>query len=490
MTIVAIVIICVLLNCFLVNADQLKLTFSSTDGSSCENISNGYFYYEDGTGYSLDIMTQAFDGGTEITISSVDPMDSIYLEWYYAPDPWILRINDADYPCGQQGYVQEYVKIPEEQGDVYSATIVLGTSRERLIDIYAFSEGELPDFVHVWETPYEEADILFISTHADDEVLFFGGAVPTYVDQGNVRIQVAYFTDFFQSEPYRVQELLDGLWEMGITHYPQLGKFYDNYSESYEEAAGQFDYNECLEYMVETIRRFKPQVVVGQDINNGEYGHGGHMWCSRLIADAIEISADESSFTESVKVYGTWDVLKTYFHLYPSNMLELNARIPLVSFSGRTAIEVANDAYDLHRSQSSWMWFKVSDGQDPELAEYGDKLNCTKFGLYKTLVGDDTPGQNDMLENIVPYDIQQVLNAAENETLTDETIISESETSIDTEVETDSILDSAEAGKEGKSGTAVWIIIIIIVLAVVGLLIAYIHVQNKKQRRRKRKKVS
>ena len=31
--------------------------------------------------------------------------------------------------------------------------------------------------------------------------------------------------------------LLEGLWIMGLTHYPQLGEFYDNYSESYEEAA-------------------------------------------------------------------------------------------------------------------------------------------------------------------------------------------------------------------------------------------------------------
>lgn len=103
------------------------------------------------------------------------------------------------------------------------------------------------------------------------------------MDRGGIRLQVAYFTDFFQSEPYRVQELLEGLWIMGLRNYPQLGEFYDNYSESYEEAEQQFDHDASLEYMVRTIRRFKPQVVIGQDPDNGEYGHGGHIWCARII---------------------------------------------------------------------------------------------------------------------------------------------------------------------------------------------------------------
>lgn len=383
-----------------VQAAQLNVRMESSDGTGCGNISDDYFYYTD-----IEGSTQRFEAGTQITLTSDEPMTSIYIKWYYAPDPWTLRINGTDYPQGRKGYVQEYVEIPKEQGEVTSATIVLGQSAERIVDIYAFSQGALPEFVHVWEDPWEEADILLLSTHADDEILFFGGIIPTYADKGNVRIQVAYFTDFFQTEPYRVQELLDGLWCMGVTHHPQLGEFYDHYSESYEEAAGQFDYDSSVEYMVRTIRRFKPQVVIGQDFDNGEYGHGGHMWCARALKDALEITADAGSYPASAGTYGTWDVPKAYFHLYPENMIELDARVPLARFGGRTALEVAREAYGLHESQSSWMWFQVNDGYDPELAEHGDKLNCTKFGLYRSLVGADT-GDGDILEHITVYNEQ------------------------------------------------------------------------------------
>ena len=45
-------------------------------------------------------------------------------------------------------------------------------------------------------------------------------------------------SDQYKTEPFRNHELLDGLWEMGVTHYPQLGEFWDLYSESLEEAEG------------------------------------------------------------------------------------------------------------------------------------------------------------------------------------------------------------------------------------------------------------
>ena len=89
--------------------------------------------------------------------------------------------------------------------------------------------------------------------------------------------------EFTSSAKIREHEKLDGLWESGIKHYPICGDFPDLYSTSLEAAKKQYIYDDVLSYTTSTIRRFKPLVVVTQDLN-GEYGHGGHMLFSHAVA--------------------------------------------------------------------------------------------------------------------------------------------------------------------------------------------------------------
>jgi len=465
-------------------ADQLSPAFASTDGSSCTDISDGDYF-----------TTEYFDPGTEITLTSDTAIDSLYIIWEAIPGSWTLDAGGQTMTCGQDGYLHEFIKLPA--GTSY-ATICVGSERLTIADVYAFSGGELPAFVQTWEAPYEEADILLVSTHADDEVLFFGGIIPNYTDRGDVRVQVAYFTDLFQSETYRNHEILNGLWHMGVTHYPQLGEFYDYYSESYEEAVEQYNYYQSLEYMVRTIRRFKPQVLIGQDPQNGEYGHGGHMWCARVLEDAVEVSGDPEVCPESAEQYGTWDVPKTYFHLWPENTLVLDARTPLSSFGGKTEIEVAKEAYEEHQSQQ-WCWFYVSDGYDEEGNPDGYEYSCTKYGLYRTLVGQDT-GANDLMENLVSYDAQEVqaaqAKAAEEEAsrAAEEAAKKAAEAQTSEEAVTaataQSVLDPSNptAVPGGKNTTAITILIIlavIVVLIMIGLIV--ISRSRKKMKEKERR---
>ena len=385
-------------------ASQLKMYFSSTDGSACHDIADGDYF-----------TTEYFNFGTEVTITCDAPISYIYILWEDIPGEWTLKVNGGRYTYGKDGYLHELVKLPAEAGTVNSVTIMVEAAKVTVADVYAFSDGELPGFVQDWQDPYEEADILLIATHADDEALFYGGIIPDYTDKGDVRVQVAYFTDQFQSESYRNHEILNSLWTMGVTHYPQLGEFYDHYSESYEEAEEQYDYNRSLEYITKTIRRFKPQVLVGQDLSNGEYGHGAHMWCARVMADALEITGNPNKYPDSAAVYGTWDVPKAYFHLYENNVIELDARVPLESFEGKTGLEVARLAYLEHQSQQ-WCWFYVSDGYDEDGNPDGYESSCTRYGLYRTLVGADTG--NDLMEHLTTYDEQARAMAAKNGTLT------------------------------------------------------------------------
>lgn len=98
----------------------------------------------------------------------------------------------------------------------------------RINDLFVLSEGDLPDWVQVWQPTEEKADILFLSTHPDDELIFFGGAIPTYAVEQQRKVVVAYFT---RSNTTRSSELLNGLWHMGVRTYPVIGNFKDSYAK-------------------------------------------------------------------------------------------------------------------------------------------------------------------------------------------------------------------------------------------------------------------
>ncbi len=434
-------------------AAQMDIDFDSSDGSGCESL------------FDDEIRTtEHFEEGTTITVTGNENMDSLYIEWDEEPSNWTLTYGGTNIECGTNGFLHEFIKLG---GTSNSATITIPTGGATLVDIYAFSAGELPSWVQVWQPPYEKADILYFSTHSDDDVLFFGGLIPTYADKGEYRIQAAYIVDHarpsdpFGNEPYRVHELLNCIWVMGLDHYPQMGIFGDWYSESLEAAEEYQSLDEVTDFVTRVIRRFKPQVVISQDFE-GEYGHGQHRLGAAAIAEALEKTGDSSQYPDSASTYGTWDVPKTYYHLYPENEIVIDARVPLNRFGGMTALEVAKEGYLRHESQQ-WMDYYVSDGIDDD--GYMAPYPCTRFGLYRSTVGMDTG--NDIMENLVPYDVQE--EQARQETSVEET--SEQETT--------------KAEKEKKKVSPILIIIIIVIVIIIVVLLLLVMKAKKEQARKK-----
>ena len=256
-----------------------------------------------------------------------------------------------------------------------------------LRSIQVFSAGVLPGWVQQWQPPLAKADLVAFSTHADDEHLFFGGILPTYAGERGLAVQVAYLT---YHRPERTHELLNGLWAVGVTAYPLIGPFADNIStkESLKAAENAFGRERVLEFQVETLRRFKPSVVVGQDLN-GEYGHGAHMLNAQTLAEALELSGDAAYFPQSAALYGVWDVPKAYLHLYPENQIVMNWDIPLARFNGKTAFEMAQEGFAMHKSQAG----------DFAVRQSGSWQDCRKFGLLRSTVGPDI-AKNDLFEHI------------------------------------------------------------------------------------------
>ncbi len=378
-----------------------------------------------------------FQPNSEIKVSNEkNAISAVYIIWDTPVTEWTLTIGENSTQYGKNGFIHEYIDLETSTNEF---TITLPDMSATVCDIYTFSDGEIPAWVQQWNPPCEEADILVLPARGNNEVIDFGGLIPYYAGEKDAKVQVAYMVNQWL-EYYRPHEILNALWECGVTYYPVFGDFVDCEVKTYEDAQLAYNQEEVTEYVVSLLRRFKPQVAVGQDLN-GEGGNGISMIYAKALADACHISADESKYPDSASEYGVWDVPKTYLHLYgnisevlPDSELYITTdedgepvetttiaedeeattsdtdsaketgysgdveylTKPLLfdwsqileNFDGRTAYEVAQDAFEIHKSQTNWTSMK----------ENGLRTTAV-YGLYRTTVEYDKGKEADMLEN-------------------------------------------------------------------------------------------
>lgn len=300
---------------------------------------------------------------------------------------WVTLPDGTELEGGKNGFIHEWLPL----GQSVKMLDLHMPKGARLCDVYGFTDGQLPDWVQIWEPPCEKADLLVMPTHSDDELLWFGGVLPYYAGECGYQVQVVYLTNHY-NETIRCHEKLNALWTVGVRNYPIVtDRFTDKpKTKNYEYAADYFGYDKVLAFQVEMLRRFSPKVVIAQDIN-GEYGHGAHILNVKTLLEALEMTDDPTAFPDSAEKYGTCKVQKCYLHLWSEHKIVMDwSQMKLSRFGGKTAMEMAKIGYACHVSQQSRY----------RVAETG-KYDCRKFGLAYTNVGWDTPDQNDMFEHVV-----------------------------------------------------------------------------------------
>lgn len=335
-----------------------------------------------------------FPGGTAITLTAEKEIDSLYLIFGSYPGEWTLRTDGGEQRCGQNGFLHEYVRLDEPSKELQ---ICLGDEDVLICDIYAFSDGYLPGFVQVWQTPENGADILVFATHYDDELLFFGGLIPYYAAVRDLNVQVVYMTSNYQSDfsdyRFRPHEALNGLWVCGDYLYPVTNEVRDYECPDYQAAVYRYGRDQFAAFQTEMIRRFKPLVVVTQ-AEDGEYGHGAHILTAFSVERAVKAAADPEQFPESAELYGVWDTPKTYLHNYDDPEEEytwLSYEQREAALGWKTPFEVAQEAYRQHLSQQRWVGFYVYG--------FGHPYDSHRFGLYRSLVGPDE-ARDDLMEHV------------------------------------------------------------------------------------------
>ena len=409
----------------------------------------------------------SFGAGDSLAVTALDgAIGGLYICWYEVPDPWTLSYVDAagvsyEQACGRGGFLHEYVDL--EGSGVTSCTLVFPRGAAACT-LDAYGSGTPPAGVQVWSPSCERADFLVCSTHADDEILWLGGVLATYAGGRGLSTQVVYMTNYWNADIRREHEKLDGLWAIGVRNYPVDAPFEDIYAETLDYAQEVYDQDAVTAFFTEQVRRFKPLVVVCQDFA-GEYGHGGHQVLALAVQGAVDEASDASFCAESAREYGTWDVPKTYFHLYGENRITLDLHQPIAALGGMTAIEAQQEAYEKHTSQQ-WTWFYVSDDPTDPNAE---QINCSEFGLYRSTVGQDTT--NDMLEHLTTYEEQDARAQESEQESVQDGVPEQAETSGQAQAPEASGELSAAAG-EADGGLRIPVYLIALVIGIVLFFVA------------------
>lgn len=333
---------------------------------------------------------QRIAAGESVTISWTEevPVEAVYLSFYYAPAAYtVIQRDAAGATLAEEAGTLLWNEVIEPVSGAQSVTIVAGEEEIALGTLAAYGAGAVADYLP-WRSAPEKADYLLVAMHPDDDALFLGGVIPIYgAEQGREGAAVYLASRVRQ----RVDEALRGAWTMGLRAQPVFGGFPDIPNEYRSQFENTFRSADVVQYLVRQMRRLKPEVVVSQDLN-GEYGHWQHVLLANAVLEAAPLAADAAYDPESAEQYGAWEVKKVYLHLYAENRIQLPVTEPLAAFGGRTAVEVAAEAFACHESQLPSRHAVTNEGI----------YSLSDFGLAYTTVGADTPGVNDMFEHIDP----------------------------------------------------------------------------------------
>ena len=302
------------------------------------------------------------------------------------PTVTVTAMDGETLAVWNEPYRNGYVALSHpSDGFTITLTYEDPTLKLRVSTLRLYGEGELPGTVQRWRMMEGKADLMLIACHPDDELIWFGGLLPTYAGEKQKKVIVVNMSP---EQDARVNELLDGLWTCGVRDYPVIGTLAPIAGYSIRKVLDGWGEDGYL-YVTRQIRKYQPDVIVTHDVD-GEYGHGAHRATVRILTDLLpDKLADPTYDPESAAEYGTWVPKKVYLHTWQEGQIVMDWRQPLAAFGGETSLEVGRRAFKKHVSQQ--------DGQYA-LQTFG-AYDCRKFGLYYTTVGPDVKG-DDFLENI------------------------------------------------------------------------------------------
>jgi LmbE family N-acetylglucosaminyl deacetylase len=333
-------------------------------------------------------------GTMTITLPKNKTVDGILIKWYSSQNDYTLKSYSKNgkvldsYNGADLYFLHQYYTIDDNATKVVIKLKKNKKSGYGIATLRVYEKGKVGVSVERWERPKtNQCDLLVISCHRDDELLYFGGTIPYYQSVKGKTVYTVYMSG---NDRPRVREALAGQWAMGTKSYPIFmgfaGGYHNGVSGTIKDWGGE---NYCLKKLVEKIRKYHPDVIVTHD-TNGEYGHPSHKATSYLVEKAVKLAGDKTKFKESYKKYGVCKVKKLYKHYTNTNKIYMNWNISYPELYGKSPIQVATIGFDKHQSQQpKWSMTCKAVKQCPN----------NQFGLVYTRVGKDKK-KNDFFENI------------------------------------------------------------------------------------------
>lgn len=262
-------------------------------------------------------------------------------------------------------------------------SIKFSQSGQGIMKLRVWGEGELPRTAVTWQPPHEDCELMVVSTHMDDEWLWFGGIIPYYDTVLGHDVQVVYMADCGR---LRYAECMNALGVAGVNTHPIFLGLVDERIDSLNQTLAHWGGQEAVtKLMVELIRSRKPEIILTHDWD-GEYGHNQHIVTSRCMETVIKAAADPNLYPELGEA---WQVQKLYRHLEKKCPIEFDWHQSFPELDGRTLLQTADQAMRENASQTKY--YQVKD--------HGEYDNA-KFGLSYSTVGEDTE-HKDLFENVV-----------------------------------------------------------------------------------------
>ncbi len=329
-----------------------------------------------------------------ITFPEGKTMDSIQLEYREVCRGITVRYFDKDGKiigaCRDENLGSFYITdYPVTEGAV-KAEISCDQKNMLLTELYVYEKGKRPIVAQHWEEVPKKVDVMVVVAHRNDECLFFGGVIPWCVSQGKT-VAVVYMTDPALGRP-AYTETLNALWALGLRTYPLYLHRVDERTTWKINIASWGGYEGMYGDMTEVIRKYKPDVVIGHDLN-GEFGHFNHILTADSTLHGVLYAGDETMYPETAKKYGVWDVPKYYIHLYdPEHRINVDFDTPVESLYNLSPLHTAYVAFEKHTTEAH-------HSSVYSLDSFGKDYDNTCFGLYRSLVGPDIKN-NDFFENL------------------------------------------------------------------------------------------
>ena len=343
-----------------------------------------------------------------ITLSSNEDIHSIYIKFWNATPKFTLSIGEKVYEY-ENSFLHTFVAIPSDVTECREVTVTF-EEKVQLSDIYAFKEGELPNWVQIWKDPCEKADMLLFSSFPGDEHSYLSGIIPYYAKVKQYKIQVVSLVNY---KSIKNHELLNGLWNAGVQNYPLISDFPYVYSTTENNALTAlknhgFDLDDVYKFQTEAIRRFKPLVIVGQDINGENTKVGQRILFANALTKSIDYASNSEIFPESSKQYGLWTPKKVYIHLYDDKQITLNWDEPSDKLDGLSPFQASQKAFKYHNSLLNSMtsnWLNGNQNNITQASQITDSSPAL-YGLFFSSVGNDI-NKGDFFENLISYDEQE-----------------------------------------------------------------------------------